>query len=59
MLFKDRLWTALYKMTKKTQDPKELGRKFEPIVQVDVNRAAEAIKEVDPEKYKFLQYYKI
>jgi hypothetical protein len=58
-LFEDDLWTKLYALSKKTQDPKELSKQFEPIAQIDVKRAAEAIKEVDPEKYKFLQYYKI
>lgn len=58
ILFEDHLWTSLYAMTKKIQDPKELSKKFEPLVQIDVNRAAEMIKDVDPEKYQFLQLYK-
>ena len=58
-LFEDHLWSKLYAMSKRTQDPKDLRQQFESIVQIDVNRAAEAIKKVDPEKYKFLQYYKI
>ncbi len=58
IVFADHLWTAFYSKTKKIQDPKELGEQFKPFVQIDVKRAAEAIKEVDPEKYQFLQYYR-
>ncbi len=58
VLVEDHLWTAFYSLTKKIQDPEELSKRFEPLVQIDTNRAAEAIKQINPEKYKFLQIYK-
>ncbi len=57
-LVADHLWTALYSLTRKIQEPKELMKELEPIVQIDVKRAAETIKEDNPEKYEFLQIYK-
>ncbi|MHA2223781.1 MAG: hypothetical protein ACXAC8_01035 [Candidatus Hodarchaeales archaeon] len=57
-LVEGHLWTALYSLTRKIQDPKELRKQLESIVQIDVKRAAEAIKEDNPEKFKFLQIYK-
>ena len=58
ILVEDQLWSALYSLTKKNQDPEELSKRFEPLVQLDINGAAEAIKEIDPEKHKFLQIYR-
>ena len=40
------------------QDPEELSKRFAPLAQLDINRAAEVIKQINPEKYKFLQIYK-
>jgi hypothetical protein len=57
-LVDDHLWAAFYSFTRKTKDPDELNKRFQPLVQIDVNRAAEAIKQINPEKYKFLQIYK-
>ena len=57
-LVEDHLWTALYSLTKKIQDPEELSKRFETLAQLDINRAAEVIKQINPEKYKFLQIYK-
>jgi hypothetical protein len=54
----DHLWTALYSMTRTVKEPKELGRKLEPFIQIDVKCAAEAIKEDNPDKYEFLQVFK-
>ena len=58
ILVEDHLWGAFYSLTKKIQDPDELSKKFEPLAQLDIDRAAEAIKEDNPEKHKFLQIYK-
>ena len=57
-LVDDHLWRAFYSLTKKTKDPDELNQRFEKFVQIDINRAAEAIKKINPEKHKFLQIYK-
>ena len=54
-LVEDHLWKTLYSLARKNQDPKELRLQLEPIVEIDVKRAADAIKEDNPEKYKFLQ----
>ncbi len=56
--FDDHLWVALYSITQKISDPEEMGKKLKSLVQLDVKRAAELIKEIDPEKHQFLQYYK-
>ncbi|MHA1236414.1 MAG: hypothetical protein ACTSQ9_01995 [Candidatus Hodarchaeales archaeon] len=58
LLVEDHLWAALYSLTKKIQDPDELSRQFKPLAQLNINRAAETIKEDNPEKHKFLQIYK-
>jgi hypothetical protein len=57
-LVENHLWRKLYSLTKKISEPNELSQELEPLVQIDVKRAAEAIKEANPEKYKFLQVYK-
>jgi hypothetical protein len=56
--FDDHLWSALYSIIKKIHDPEEMGKKLKILVQINVKRAAEIIKEIDPEKHQFLQYYK-
>jgi len=58
VLVEDHLWAALYSLTKKIQDPDELSKKVDPLAQLDINLAAEMIKEDNPEKHKFLQIYK-
>jgi hypothetical protein len=56
-LVMDHLWTKLFALTRKIQEPKDLRQELESIIQIDVKRAAEIIKEANPEKYQFLQIY--
>ena len=57
-LVEDKVWTIIYSITRKINDPLELSRKLEQVVQIDVKPAAEMIKENNPEKYELLLIYK-